>query len=329
MRERVLITGASGFVGYHLIKEALKNGLEVFAAVRKSSNISHLREFDIQYTDLIYNDPELLKKEIEEKKYTYIIHAAGVTRARTIEEYNTINAQYTYNLAKAAVDSGIDLKKFVLVSSLAAIGPLNNIEGNIDEQTAANPVTAYGASKLLAEQKLKAIAGLNYTILRPTAVYGPRDTGIFIFFKQLNKRIEGYIGRADQRLSFIYVTDLARACVKAFTSGGQMAYNLSDGESYTKYDLGTEARKTLTGKTFKFHIPVNFMKLIATLAEKVSNLKGEAPILNREKLNELTAVNWICSIEQAKKELGFEPQYDLDKGVRETINWYKQNNWLK
>jgi UDP-glucose 4-epimerase len=328
MRERVLITGASGFVGYHLIKEALKNDLEVFAAVRKSSNISHLNDLDIKYTDLAYNDPEALKKDIEEKKYTYIIHAAGVTRARTIEEYNTINAQYTFNLAKAAVDSGIELKKFVLVSSLAAIGPLNNIDDIIDEETVPNPVTAYGASKLLAEQKLKTIPGLNYTILRPTAVYGPRDTGIFIFFKQLSKRIEGYIGRSEQRLSFIYVTDLARACVNALKSGGQKTYNLSDGKSYTKYDLGIEARKTLTGKTFKFHIPVNFMRLIATLAEKVSNLKGEAPILNREKLNELTAVNWICKIENAEKEMGFEPQYDLAKGVAETINWYKQNNWL-
>jgi len=329
MRERVLITGASGFVGYHLINEALKNDLEVFAAVRKSSNISHLSELNIQYTDLAYDDPGSLKKNIEEKKYDYIIHAAGLTRARTIEEYNTVNAQYTYNLAKAAVDSGVDLKKFVLVSSLAAIGPLNDIEGIIDEQTVPNPVTAYGASKLLAEQKLKTITGLNYTILRPTAVYGPRDTGIFIFFKQLSKRIEGYIGRAEQRLSFIYVTDLATACVKALTRGEKKAYNLSDGESYTKYDLGNEARKILTRKTFKFHISVNFMKLVATLAEKVSNLKGEAPILNREKLNELTAVNWICSIEQAKKDIGFEPRYNLNKGVEETINWYKQNNWHK
>ncbi len=328
MRERVLITGASGFVGYHLIKEALKNDLEVFAAVRKSSNISHLKDLDVQYTDLAYNDPESLKREIEEKKYSYIIHAAGVTRARTIEEYNTINAQYTYNLAKAAVDSGVDVKKFVLVSSLAAIGPLNDVGDIIDEETAPNPVTAYGVSKLLAEQKLKTINGLNYTILRPTAVYGPRDTGIFIFFKQLSKGIEGYIGRAEQRLSFIYVADLARACVSALKTGEQKAYNLSDGKSYTKYDLGTEARKTLTGKTLKFHIPVNFMKLIATLAEKVSNLKGEAPILNREKLNELTAVNWICCIEQAKKDLSFEPQYDLNKGVAETINWYKEYKWL-
>ncbi len=328
MRERVLITGASGFVGYHLIKEALKNNLEVFAAVRKSSSINHLKEFDIQYTDLDYNNPFALLKEMKDKQYNYIIHAAGVTRARTIEEYNKINAQYTYNLANAGVNAGSGLKKFVLVSSLAAIGPLNTINGIIDEETVPNPITAYGKSKLLAEEKLKSIKGLTCTIRRPTAVYGPRDTGIFIFFKQLSRRIEGYIGKAPQKLSFIYVTDLARACVNALHKGNHTTYNLSDGKSYSKYDLGIEARKKLTGKTLKFHIPVNFMKLIATVAEKVSNLKGEAPILNREKLNELTAVNWICSIEQAKKDIDFAPQFDLTKGVAETITWYKQQNWL-
>lgn len=328
MKEKVLITGASGFVGYHLIKEALNNNLEVFAAVRKSSNVGHLKDFDINYIDLAYNDPVSLKKDMEEKQFSYIIHAAGVTRARTVEEYNTINADYTFNLAKAAVDAEINLKKFVLVSSLAAIGPLNNVNDIINEESIPNPVTAYGASKLLAEQKLKTLRMLNYTILRPTAVYGPRDTGIFIFFKQLSKGIEGYIGRSEQRLSFIYVTDLARACVQALNSGDKTTYNLSDGKSYSKYDLGIEARKTLTGKTLKFHIPVNFMKILASIAEKVSNLKGEAPIINREKLNELIAVNWICDIEKAEKELDFIPQYDLSHGVEETLNWYKQHKWL-
>lgn len=328
MKERVLITGASGFVGYHLIQEALKNNLEVFAAVRKSSNISHLKDLDIQYTDLVYNDPVALQKEMQDKQYQYIIHAAGVTRARTIAEYNDINAGHTYNIARAAVDSGITLKKFVLVSSLAAIGPLNNLDGIIDEDTLPHPVTAYGASKLLAEEKLKSISGLSYTILRPTAVYGPRDTGIFIFFKQLSKGIEAYIGKAEQKLSFIYVGDLAKACISALQHGDHKTYNLSDGYSYTKYDLGNETRATLGRKTLKFHISVNFMKIVATLAENVSYLKGEAPILNKEKLNELTAVNWICSIESAKKDLNFVPQFDLQKGVAEAISWYKLNKWL-
>ena len=181
MKERVLITGASGFIGYHLIEEALKNNLDVYAAVRKSSSINHLKSFDIQYTYPDFNDVPALKDEIKRNQYHYIIHAAGVTRARSLKEYNHINANYTHNLALAALESGIKLNKLVLISSLAAVGPLNSIHGFITESTVPHPITAYGKSKLLGEENLKAFSSLNYTILRPTGVYGPRDR-IFLFF---------------------------------------------------------------------------------------------------------------------------------------------------
>src|ERR1700761_1372859 len=189
MKERVLITGASGFVGFHLIEEALKNNLEVFAAVRKSSKVDHLKDLDITLTYPDFTDIPSLTKNITENKYDYIIHAAGVTTARSPKEYDDINAGYTYNLATAAVESGILLKKFVLIGSLAAIGPLNSLKGQITENTTPAPVTAYGRSKLLAEEKLRSIPDLNYTILRPTGVYGPRDKDIFILFKQVSRGI--------------------------------------------------------------------------------------------------------------------------------------------
>lgn len=327
MKERVLITGASGFVGYHLITEALQNNLEVFVAVRKNSKVDHLRDLDIQYTYPQFNDLESLKKDIEENQYNYIIHAAGATRARSVEEYNTINAEYTSNLAQAALASG-KLKKFVLISSLAAIGPLNTLQGTITEDTRPHPVTAYGESKLLAERKLKAITGLNYTILRPTAVYGPRDTGIFVFFKQLNNGIEPYIGKIEQKLSFIYVNDLAKASIRALYGGDYKTYNLSDDNFYDRYELGRLTKNILNVKTIKIHLLVNFVKLIAAIAEKVSSLSNKAPILNIEKLNELAAVNWACSIEAAKQDLGFYPHYNLQAGVTETLKWYKANKWL-
>src|ERR1700744_2931767 len=193
MKQRVLITGASGFVGYHLITEALNNGLEVFAAVRKSSKVEHLQNLGIQFTYLDYESPEALKVDFETNKYDYVIHAAGSLRARTVEEYNHINADYTYNLGKAAVEAGC--KKFVMISSLAGVGPLDTLDGVITESTTPHPITAYGKSKILAEDKLKSIQGLNYTILRPTAVYGPRDKDIFIFLKQVAKGFEPYIGK--------------------------------------------------------------------------------------------------------------------------------------
>jgi nucleoside-diphosphate-sugar epimerase len=328
MKERVLITGASGFVGYHLIVEALKNNLEVFAAVRKSSKVDHLKDLSIQYVYLEYYDQEALNRELKAKQYHYIIHAAGLTRAMSTEEYDRVNATYTFNLAQAALASGSEFTKFVLISSLAAVGPLNILKGIITEHTAPNPITAYGKSKLLAETKLKSIPGLNYTILRPTAVYGPRDTGIFIFFKQLTKHIEPYIGRIEQKLSFIYVVDLAQASIKALTNGDGQTFNLSDDHYYDRYELGKIAKKKLSIKTLKFHLSVNFVKLIAAISEKVSSLTNKAPILNIEKLNELTAVNWSCSIELAKRDLGFDPQYGLDSGLADTLKWYRENEWL-
>jgi UDP-glucose 4-epimerase len=328
MKEKVLITGASGFVGYHLIIEALKNNLEVFAAVRKNSKIDHLKDLAIQYVYLDYTDVSALKRELLAQQYHFIIHAAGITRAVSAAQYDLVNAEYTSNLAMAAVGLGSTLKKFVLISSLAAIGPLTTLDGIITENTRPTPITAYGKSKLLAEEKLRAIEKLNYTILRPTAVYGPRDTGIFIFFKQISNRLEPYIGRGQQKLSFIYVSDLAMASIKALHTSSTKTYNLSDGNYYDRYQLGLLTSHILNVKTLKFHLWVNFVRLVAGISEKVSSLRNSAPILNIEKLNELTAVNWSCSIDLVKQDLEFYPKYTLEGGLQETLKWYQDNNWL-
>ena len=140
--------------------------------------------------------------------------------------------------------------------------------------------------------------------------------------------MEPYIGRIEQKLSLIYVTDLAKAAIKALYAGDKKTYNLSDGNFYSRYALGDFAREALNLKTVKFHLPVNFVKLIARVSEKVSSLSDKASVLNVEKLNELMAINWDCDITPAKTDLGFSPVYDLKAGVAETIKWYKANNWL-
>ncbi|MCC8407872.1 NAD(P)-dependent oxidoreductase [Mucilaginibacter sp. UR6-1] len=328
MREKVLITGASGFVGYHLINEALKNNLEVYAAVRKSSSIDHLNGIEVKYVYPDFKDQASLAQLLKDNGINYIIHAAGATKARSQNEYDTINAAHTVNLAKAAVNAGPQFKKLVLISSLAAVGPINSLNGIITNDTVPNPVTAYGRSKLAAEQQLKTVEGLNYTILRPTAVYGPRDKDIFIFFKQVVKGIEPYIGNKAQKLTFIYVTDLAEVSVKALFAGSGKTYIISDGNFYSRYELGNITKSVLNLKAIKFHLPVNLVKVIAAIAEKVSSLSNKASALNIEKLKELTAANWNCEIEQAKHDLGFYPKYDLDAGLTETLKWYKANNWL-
>ncbi|QKJ30899.1 NAD(P)-dependent oxidoreductase [Mucilaginibacter mali] len=327
MRERVLITGASGFVGYHLVEEALKNNLEVYAAVRKSSKTDHLKKLNIKLTYPDFKNVASLKKDFEANQYHYVIHAAGVTRAKNQQAYNAVNVDYTVNLAKAAAASP-HFKKFVFISSLAALGPLHTLTGIINDNSIPHPVTSYGKSKMIAEQAIKTIPGLNCTILRPTGVYGPRDKDIYIALKQFSKSFEAYIGHAPQKLSFIYVKDLAAASVKALYSGKNKAYNLSDGNFYDRYELADITKDILRVKTYKFHLPVNFVKIIASMAEIIGSLRGRTPVLNREKLHELMAANWYCSIEEARHDMGFYPQYDLKAGLTETLNWYKANKWL-
>lgn len=327
MKEKILITGASGFLGYHLIKAALQRGLDVYAGVRKTSDVKHLEDLPVTFTYLDFSDATDLEREMIDKKYSYIIHAAGTTKARTVVDYNAVNADYTISLARSVYNSGIPVKKFVFISSLAAIGPLSNLSGLITEATEPHPVTNYGRSKLLSENRLKDIP-LPVVILRPTAIYGPREKDLFILFKTIKRGIEPYIGRMDQRLSFIYASDVANAAINALESHTSGVYNLSDGNTYDRYDFANDIKLLMKKKTFKFHVPYWSVKLLAETSEVVENLFNKTPTLNRDKLNELTGENWVCNIEKAKRDLNFQPEYDLEEGVRETLNWYEKYKWL-
>ena len=331
MKEKVLITGASGFIGFHLIENALLRNLDVYAAVRPGSDTKHLKEFDISFCELDYTNEQELAKQLAAGGFNYIIHAAGATRAATQQSYDTINAEYAFNLASvAAATLGSELKKFVFVSSLAAVGPTDSRLRLITEETTPAPVTAYGRSKLLAEQKLSTLPSLPLVVLRPTAVYGPRERDIFIMLRSIQRGMEPYIGRvADQQLSFIYVKDLAAVVMNSlFSHVSHMTFNISDGGSYDQYELATISKQILNKKTIRFHLPYNVVKGMAFALEKWSGWRGKTPVLNREKLHELTAVSWQCSIEKAKTHLHFSPQYPLKQGLWETLQWYRLNKWL-
>lgn len=325
MKKKVLITGASGFVGYHLVLSALEKGFEVHAAIRSNSNVKHLEGLDITFVHLDYHSEYALQKRIEENGWHYMIHAAGVTRAAGQEAYNEVNADFTYNLASAAAKAGIE--KMVFISSLAAIGPqAAHDEALITESKAPHPVTSYGRSKLLAETRLQEIKDLPLTILRPTAVYGPRERDLFVMFRTISRGLEPYIGKAPQTFSFIYVKDLAEVSVNALLTHAQGTYNLSDGATYDRYQLAQITKKILNRRTLKMHIPVPLVRLIAGTLEKTSG--NGVPVLNREKLAELTAPGWQISIDKARKELGFQPKYDLEQGLRHTLEWYREQKWL-
>jgi len=329
MRKSVLITGASGFVGYHLINEALAADLEVYAAVRANSDIDHLKDFPIQYVHLNYSSVDELLQVLSDKQFDYIIHAAGTTKAKSEDVYNEINAGYTRNLAQASQLLSKPIEKFVFVSSLAAIGPLAVLNAQIEDHTEAKPVTSYGKSKLLAETYLQEIPGLPLVIIRPTAVYGPREKDLLILFKSISKGIEPYIGSFKQQFSFVYVKDLVHIIVKALTlDTNHKSYNVSDGNVYNRYALANVTKELLNKRTLKFHLPVVTVGALASLMDRLYKNKKETPTLNKEKMAELTAVNWTCNTQTMQVDFGFKPEFNLKRGLTETLNWYKVNNWL-
>lgn len=329
MSGRVLITGASGFVGYHLIEEALRRGLEVYAAVRSSSKVEHLRALPVKFTQPDFSNIKSLRADLDANRYDYIIHAAGVTKALHRQEYDLVNAEYTRNLGQAICETQLPLRKFVFISSLAAVGP--SLNGNpITEHDPAKPVTPYGKSKLLAELYLSTLYALPVIILRPTAVYGPRDQDLFIVLKAISRGIEPYIGRKAQKLSFIYVKDLATATLDALESPvTRKAYNVSDGVPYNRYALADISKAILNTQTLRLHLPGVLVRAMALLQETLGRMRGRMPALNLDKIPELTAANWSCSIDHIKQDLGFTPRYTFESGLAETIQWYKDNQWLK
>ena len=327
MSDRVLITGASGFLGYHLLLSALQQNLEVFAAVRKNSKIDHLKELPIKYLFLDYDDVDSMTTLLAENKIKYIIHAAGVTKAVKQKTYNDINSTYSVNLAKAALALGSTFRKMVFISSLASIGPLNDFENNITEQTVPTPVTAYGRSKLLAENELAKIR-IPLIILRPTAVYGPRDKDIFIMLKTVSKGFDPYIGKILQQLSFVHVSDVANVAVQSLFVINTGAYNITDGNCYSRYQFADIVKVILNKKAIRFHIPMPIIKALAYFLESFNSLINKPAVISREKLFELAATNWICDISKAKNELNYIPKYNLESGLKDSIIWYQKNKLM-
>lgn len=331
----ILITGASGFIGGFIVDKALDEGLNVFAAVRESSSRKYLQDPRINFIEIDFGNCEKLTQQLEEfskenGSIDYVIHNAGVTKVLTETEYNKVNFEYSKNLVEAIIKSGQTLKKFVFISSLAASGPgKHNTDTPISVLDAPNPVTEYGRSKLKTEEYLKRLTNFPYVILRPPAVFGPRDADMFSFFKLINNKLEIYIGDNLQYLSFIYVKDLASAIIRATTSQVQQkTYFISDNQKYTNVIFSEHIKQLMDKKTFVIKLPMFLVKIVAFLSEYVGKLTKKPSPLNLDKINELKCSNWLCDANSFYTDTDFKAQYTLDKGIEETIKWYKNEKWL-
>lgn len=334
---KILITGASGFIGSFIVEEALKRGFETWAGVRATSSRRYLTDSRIHFIELNLADEGELEKQLSGHDFDYIVHAAGATKCIHKDDFFKINTGGTKNLVTALRRLDMPLKRFVYLSSLSVFGAIKEQQpyDEIREGDTPRPNTAYGKSKLMAEQFLDTLnAGggkeFPYVILRPTGVYGPREKDYFLMAESIKKHMDFAVGFKRQDITFVFVKDVVQAVFLALDHGRTARrYFLSDGRVYQSADFSNLIHKAL-GKPFMIRVkaPVWLLRVITFFGEYYGRITGNLIALNNDKFNILKQRNWRCDIKPAVDELGFKPEYDLERGVPLTIEWYRKNGWL-
>lgn len=331
----ILITGSTGFVGSFIVEYALKENVNVVGTIRKTSSLQYLQDERINFIEIDFRSIESIQKCLGEFQsrfgnIDYVIHNAGITKTTKPSDYNLVNYQYTVNLIKALEASSHQLKKFTYISSMAASAPGNEISGEpISIDDLDEPVSAYGWSKKNTEVFLEEECNIPYLILRPPPVFGPRDKDMLDVFKIVNKNLEIYIGGKRQLLSFIYVKDLARAIVKSTLSSlSSKKYFLSDNGQYDNMLFHRMIKQQLNKKTLTIHLPLFILYVVAFFSEVYTKITGNFSQLNLEKIKELKCTNWMCDSNDFYRDLQLKPVYSLEEGIKETIEWYQEKNWL-
>jgi len=331
MKEKILITGASGFIGSFIVEEALNRGFEVWAAVRKSSSRQFLQDERLRLIELDLGSENRLKEQMKDCRFDYVVHAAGVTKCLNKADFRRINTEGTKHLVKALSALDMPLKRFVYLSSLSIMGAIREQQPytEILESDTPKPNTAYGKSKLEAEQWLET-QNIPYIILRPTGVYGPRERDYFMMAKSIKAHTDFAVGYKQQDITFVYVTDVIQAVFLALENGQTgRKYFLSDGEVYQSSTFSDLIRHELGNPWWiRITAPIWLLRIITFFGEFVGHLTGQVTALNNDKYNIMRQRNWRCDIEPARQELGYQPKVKLEEGVRRSIQWYKENKWL-
>lgn len=354
---RILITGASGFIGSFLVEKALAEGMEVWAGVRESSSREYLQDRRIHFIDLDLSDEHSLYDAFTRALRDFggwdvVVHAAGLTKSLHRHDFFSVNYDGTRRIVSALKNAGVVPSQFIYLSSLSVLGPIREeafpphpalapvassgssyekrevIYKPLLESDMPVPNTAYGLSKAAAENYLQLMGDFPWVILRPTGVYGPREKDYYLMALSIKRHVDFAVGFRPQEITFIYVRDLVNAVMCVIKSGvSHRIYSLSDGLTYDsrafsrllKEEMGESAVVRITA-------PLFLLRTVCAVSDFISRATARPATLNNDKYRILSQRNWQCDISAVMRETGYRPQYDLRRGVKETVAWYKENH---
>ena len=321
---KALVTGATGFVGSHLAEALKRHGHEVTALARSPRKAEALTSQGARIVPGDLHDMAALDRAAAGQDIIY--HVAGVVAARNETEFLRANRDGTINLIAAAERGGSP--RFVLVSSLAAAGPA--LPGTpLTGRETPHPVTAYGRSKLAAEEAVRG-SSLDWSIVRPPIVYGPRDREVLKIFRLARLRLAPVFGDGSQELSAIHATVLAEAMVAVGQSTATIGgiYVASHTEVFTSADLGHAVARAMGGSVTTIRIPAPVARTLLWLTENGARLTRRATILTADKANEFFQPAWTGDPAPLTRDTGWQATYDLQRGLANTYEWYRQAGWL-
>mgnify|MGYP006423457567 FL=1 len=325
---KVFVTGGTGFIGSHLVDKLLQNPSfkTVGCLIRNKEKWLKKREI-VKYRGNLQN-LKILKEGTQ--NIDTVFHLAAITRASSMRDFELHNVEATENLLRVAIKNGVS--NIVVLSSLAATGP--SFSRPVNEDDPLMPVSMYGKSKKLMEQKIHEIAAdhpdVSIKIIRPPAVYGPRDEEIYSFFKMATFRLCPIVGDGNHpKISLVYVKDVTSALIRAASmkNPGVHTYFVAGQDHYSWSEIINATSVALNRWVYPVKLSSKWIKAAGKVIEKAAAPFGIYPVFNSEKAHEMT-MQWTCSIKKAKKELNYEPRYTLQSGIAETISWYKKHHWL-
>lgn len=324
---KAFVTGATGFIGSHLVELLHGKGYKVICLVRRTSSQRWIQHLELQKVEGDLDNVEALRAGMQGCELVF--HISGLLKANRPKDYLHVNYYGTRNVLQAACSVG-SLRRFVYLSSLAAVGPTPTAQP-VDENTPCQPISWYGKSKLMGElEVIKMSSHLPVTIIRPPIVYGPRDTGIYNIFRIAAVGLCLSIGGPIQ-LSLIYIDDLLEGILKAVQSDraiGQVYFMTQEppirSDRLMQHMLGILKPRT------KIHlrIPLWVGSALMDFSQSLCDLSGRTTYFNRDKAKEIKPRRWTCSSQKARHQLGFQTSVTLEDGLRNTVMWYKKEGWL-